>query len=211
MRDLFGGLTDRLVLTARDLLTVRVGAVSHQTTLAATGSGDAILTPDGWEQNWFSKVDASGKREVASISWERAGVSWHGMHSISASGSVHHRSMRATLTDQTIQIKDSAGRLVRLIEFGTAGALNPRETYEGVGVRDLWDVNKRVQIDAGSAPRWRRLVRSAVVPAPALGCATILDQAGRTTIRGSVGRYVGPRAARGRGVRAVSIPYRYDL
>jgi hypothetical protein len=190
VRDLFGGLTDRLVLTSRDLLTVRVGAVSHQTTLAATGSGDAILTPEGWEQNWFSKVDASGKREVVSVSWERAGVSWFGMHSISASGSIHHRSMRATLIDQTIRIEDSAGRLVRLIEFGNAGALNPQQTYEGGGLRDLWDVSKRLQIDAGL-----RLdgggTSETLVPGPRVGLRYSLDAAGRTTVRGSVGRYVG--------------------
>jgi hypothetical protein len=190
VRDLFGGLTDRLVLTSRDLLTVRVGAVSHQTTLAATGSGDAILTPEGWEQNWFSKVDAAGKREVVFVSWERAGVSWFGTHGISASGSVHHRSMRATLIDQTIRINDSAGRLVRLIEFGKAGALNPQQTYAGVGLRDLWDVNKRLQIDAGL-----RLdgggTSEALVAGPRVGLRYSLDAAGRTTIRGSVGRYVG--------------------
>jgi len=190
VRDLFGGLTDRLVLTSRDLLTVRVGAMSHQTTLAATGSGDAILTPEGWEQNWFSKVDASGKREVVSVSWERAGVAWFGTHSVSASGSIHHRSMRATLIDQTIRIQDSAGRLVRLIEFGNAGALNPQETYAGAGLRDLWDVSKRLQIDAGL-----RLdgggTSETLVAGPRVGLRYSVDAAGRTTVRGSVGRYVG--------------------
>jgi hypothetical protein len=190
VRDVFAGLTDRLVVSSRDLITIRLGAMSHQTTLAATGSGDAVLTPEGWEQNWFSKVDAAGKREVASISWERGGFVWNGAHAISVSGSVHHRSMRATLTDQTIQIKDTAGRLVRLIEFGTAGALNPRETYAGVGMRDLWDLNKRTQIDAGL-----RLdgggSSDTVVAAPRIGVRYYLDEAGRTTIRGSVGRYAG--------------------
>ncbi|HEY2908388.1 MAG TPA: TonB-dependent receptor [Vicinamibacterales bacterium] len=190
VRDLFGGLTDRLVLGSRDLLTVRVGAVSHQSNLAATGSGDAILTPEGWEQNWFSKVDASGKREVASISWERAGASWFGTHGMSASGSVHHRSMRATLVDQTIQIKDSNGQLVRLIEFGKAGALNPQETYEGLGLRDLWDVDKRLQIDAGLRVDAGGTSET-VVASPRVGLRYSVDSAGRTTIRGSVGRYVG--------------------
>jgi hypothetical protein len=190
VKDMFGGFTDRFVLTSRDLLTVRVGVTSHDSTLAATGSGDAVLTPEGWQQNWFSKVDASGKREMASISWERAGVAWRGMHDLSINGSVHHRSMDATLTDQTIRILNTAGQLVRRIEFGQAGALAPRETYQGVGLRDLWDVSTHLQIDAGLRFDGGASV-DAVTPAPRLGVRYLVDAAGRTTIRGSVGRFVG--------------------
>jgi hypothetical protein len=190
VRDVFGGVTDRLVLTSRDLLTVRVGMMSHETTLAATGTGDAILTPEGWSQNWFSRVDAAGKREVASIGWERAGIAWNGTHGLSISGSVHHRSMVATLVDQPIRITDSAGVLVRRIDFGSAGALNPEQTYAGMGIRDLWDINKHLQVDAGL-----RLdggaAAEALAPAPRIGMRYSIGEAGKTTIRGSAGRYVG--------------------
>jgi len=50
----------------RDLLTIRVGVEAHKTSLVASGNGDAILSPDGWSQNWFSKVSVDGARQSVS-------------------------------------------------------------------------------------------------------------------------------------------------
>ncbi|HTK29228.1 MAG TPA: TonB-dependent receptor [Vicinamibacterales bacterium] len=190
VRDVFGAVTDRLVLSPRDLLTIRAGMIRHDSTLAASGSGDAVLTPEGWQQNWFSMVDLYGVRQSVSALWEHAGVVAAGSHTFSINGGVYHRSMDGTLSNQTIRITDSAGALVRRIEFGVAGRLNPAETYEGLGFRDLWDVNRRLQIDLGL-----RLDGGAstdrVAPGPRIGVRYLLDEAGRTTIRGSAGRFVG--------------------
>ena len=190
VRDMFGAVTDRLVLTQRDLLTIRGGVISHDTSLATAGSGDAILTPEGWQQNWFSAVDVHGWRGSVSAAWEHAGIAAAGNHTFSINGGVFHRAMDGTLRDQTLRITNTAGELVRLIEFGPAGPLNPVETYGGLGFRDLWDVSHRLQVDLGL-----RLDGGAstdrVVPGPRIGVRYLLDHAGRTTLRGSVGRFVG--------------------
>ena len=59
-QDLFGGIIDRMVLSPRDLLTLRVGVMEHDTTITPSGAGPAILRPGGWQQNWFSDVDTDG-------------------------------------------------------------------------------------------------------------------------------------------------------
>jgi hypothetical protein len=79
---------------------------------------------------------------------------------------------------------------VRLIEFGKAGDLNPRQTYEGAGLRDLWDASKRLQIDAGLRVDGGASAE-ALVAGPRIGVRYLVDEEGRTTVRGSVGRYVG--------------------
>jgi hypothetical protein len=190
VQDLFGGLTDRLVLTERDLLTVRFGVLAHSTTLAAGGTGDALLTPDGWQQNWFSRVDVQGVRQSLSGTWERDGLPGWGSHSISASANIRHRSMTGTLADQTIRITDSSGTLVRIIQFGASGALDPADTYGGVGFRDLWDLSTRAQIDLGLRFDGGASA-GGVVPGPRLGVRVLATGDGRTTVRGSVGRYAG--------------------
>jgi hypothetical protein len=98
--------------------------------------------------------------------------------------------MDASLHNQTIRITDSYGTLVRKIEFGPAGPLNPEETYEGLGIRDLWDVSKNLQIDIGLRFDGGAST-SGVVPGPRVGMRYTLDEAGRTTIRASAGRFVG--------------------
>lgn len=189
VRDVFGGLTDRLVLTSRDLLTLRFGVVARSTALSANGSGTAILTPEGWQQNWFSAVDVSGVRQSLSANWERSGFNARGSHTVSANVALYHRSMSGSVHDEEIRILDADGRLVRRIEFGTAGALDPAETYHGGGIRDLWDVNNRLQLDLGL--RVDGGGAQAAVLGPRFGVRYILDGAGRTTLRGSAGRFVG--------------------
>jgi hypothetical protein len=190
LRDVFGGVTDRLVLTSRDLLTLRAGVVWHRTTLSEAGTGDPILTPEGWRQNWFSSVDVTGVRETLSASWDRAGLQAGGSHNVSVNADLHRRSMSGSLVDRDIHVTDDNGRRTRLVQFGPAGSLAKVEVHGGIGLRDLWDASGRLQLDLGV-----RLDGGAssdtVVPGPRVGVRYLLDDAGRTTLRGSAGRYVG--------------------
>ena len=93
--DIFGGVIDRLVLSPKDLLTLRIGVMSHDSTISAAGSGAAVLRPDGWQQNWFSAVDTSGMRRSASLTWDRAGMAAAGTHTLSVTGDVQLRTCRA--------------------------------------------------------------------------------------------------------------------
>jgi len=190
VNDLFGGITDRLVLTSRDLLTVRLGLIGHHTQLSASGTGDALLTPEGWRQNWFSVVDVQGMRESMSVTWERDGIHSSGTHNLSVNAGVRHRSMNGSLNDQPIQILDEGGNLVRSIEFSAAPRLLTSDTTAGLGVRDLWDITSRLQIDLGLRVDGGGAAE-AVVPGPRVGIRYAIDEQGRTLVRGSAGRYVG--------------------
>jgi hypothetical protein len=199
-RDLFVGIIDRFVLGPSQLLTVRVGWMGHGTVIAAGGSGAALLSPDGWSQNWFSTVDTWGTRRSASVTWDRAGISALGEHTFSLSGTFQIRAMSGTLTHQPIQIQDDSGRLMRQIRFGSAASdsLGVRDTSGGGGIRDLWDVNPHLQIDLNA-----RLDASGGHSAlsPRVGVRYTPDAEGRTTLKASAGRFVGlvPLSARSFG------------
>ena len=190
-RDLFGGIVDRLVLGPRDLLTLRVGVMNHRTHIRPDGTGDAVLRPDGWQQNWFSEIDASGTRPSASITWDRSGLSAHGLHTVSVTGDMQYRTMSALMNHEAIRIEDDLGRLTRSINFAVRpGPIATRDTRGGAGVRDLWDVNARLQLDLdlridGSEGA------SGVTPSPRIGLRYVLDADGRTTLKASAGRFVG--------------------
>ncbi len=212
VNDLFGGVTDHLVLTSRDLLTIRVGVIGHHTLLSASGIGDALLTPEGWRQNWFSIVDVQGYRESVSATWDRGGLRAAGTHSLSVNAGMRHRSMNGSLQDQTIRILDENANLVRSIEFGAAPRLLASDTTAGLGLRDLWDVTARLQIDLGVRIDGGATSEGAV-PGPRVGVRYALDQDGRTLIRGSAGRYVGrvPLAAESFGQLPTRKTVTYDL
>jgi len=190
VRDVFGAVTDRLVLSSHDLLTIRLGAVAHHTSIVANGTGDPLLTPEGWRQNWFSSVAVNGYRQSVSATWEHDGLTAAGSHSVSFNGGLRHRQMNGTLSDDDIRIVDEDKNTVRLIQFGATGALNTSDTTFGFGARDLWDIGNRFQIDLGV-----RVDGGGTADAPVLGPRAgfryLLDQDGKTILRGSVGRYVG--------------------
>jgi hypothetical protein len=190
-RDIFGGLVDRLVIGSRDLLTVRVGFMYHGTTIRPAGLGDAVLRPDGWHQNWFSGVDTTGSRPSASVTWDRSGLSGLGSHTLSLTGDVQYRTMSTVIQHQGIRIEDDLGRLTRSIDFvPLPKAIGVHDTRGGGGVRDLWDVTPRLQLDLdlrldayqGS---------SSLTPSPRLGVRYLLDADGRTTLKASAGRFIG--------------------
>jgi hypothetical protein len=199
-RDVFGGVVDRLVLGSSDLLTLRVGLLTHSSDFTPSGTGAALLTPQGWSQNWFSAASTSGTRRSLSLTWDRASVSALGMHAFSLSTDLRQRSMTGSVMHQPIEIENSAGQLVRSIEFGPSAGLSAEDMVGGAGLRDLWDVNARLQLDLGLRLDWQALDQGPT-PAPRLGVRYRLDAAGRTTVKGSAGVFVGrvPLGARAFG------------
>ena len=190
-RDVFGGLVDRLVIGSRDLLTLRLGLMYHDTTIRPAGFGDAVLRPDGWHRNWFSGVDTTGSRPSASVTWDRSGLSAFGAHTLSLTGDVQYRTMTTLMQHQGIRIEDDLGQLTRSIDFvPVPSPIGAHDTRGGGGVRDLWDITPRLQLDLDL-----RLDayqgESGVTPSPRLGVRYMLDSDGRTTLKASAGRFVG--------------------
>ena len=190
VNDVFGGVIDRLVIGTRDLLTLRLGVLGHHTALTPTGTGTPLLTPEGWRQNWFSTLDVDGRRASLSASWEHDGVKAAGEHALSTNLSVRFRSMDGTLVDSPFKIVDENGEVVRAVFFGPTGILVTDDIGYGAGFRDLWDITSRLQLDLGL-----RLdgggTSDGIVPGPRAGLRYLLDESGRTILRGSIGRYVG--------------------
>lgn len=188
-RDLFAGVVDRFMLGPSELLTVRIGWMAHGTAIGAGGSGPSISRPGGWSQNWFSTVDTWGTRKSASVTWDRSGLSALGAHTVSLTGSLQMRSMIGSLDYSPIQIQDDDGRLTRLIQFGALERqLAVSDTSGGVGLRDLWDLNPKLQIDLNL--RFDASGESRVA-SPRIGARYSPDAEGRTTIKASAGRFVG--------------------
>jgi hypothetical protein len=99
--------------------------------------------------------------------------------------------MSTVIQHQGIRIEDDLGRLTRSIDFvPLPKAIGVHDTRGGGGVRDLWDVTPRLQLDLdlrldayqGSA---------SLTPSPRLGVRYMLDADGRTTLKASAGRFIG--------------------
>jgi len=185
--DIVAGVVDRIVVSSSDLLTIRAGLVSHGTALAANGEGPALLRPTGWSQNWFATVDHWGNQRALSVTWDHSGVQALGQHTISLVGNIRRRAMDAAIDEMPIHVLDDDDRLRRLVQFGRPVQLRAVDYTGGVGLRDLWDVSPRMQVDLGI--RFDRSVES--VLSPRIGVRYNLDENGRVVLKASAGRFVG--------------------
>jgi hypothetical protein len=188
-RDLFGGLVDHVVLGSASLLTIRLGMGEHTSAVAASGTGDAIFAPDGWYQNWFAAVHDSGIRRSASVTWDRTGIAAAGSHAVSVSSDVRERSMTGSIAHEPVDIEDASGTLVRQIVTTQVPWLGAHDWVTGIGIRDLWTIVPRLQVDLDLRLDWAEL--GAPTSAPRLAVSYALDDDSRTTIKGTVGRFVG--------------------
>jgi hypothetical protein len=189
-RDIVIGLIDHVVLGPADLLTVRVGHVAHGTALAASGTGEALLRPSGWSQNWFAAVDHWGTEQSASATWDHGDVHARGTHTISAVANVRRRTMDATIDQRTIRVLDDSDALRRVITFAPPVRASADDLMVGLGLRDVWDVSARVQVDIGLRAD-RSEDSHETVLSPRIGVRYAVDDQATTVLKWSAGRFVG--------------------
>ena len=188
-RDLFGGIVDHIVVGPSTLLTLRAGIGEHRTDVQASGTGTAIFSPDGWHQNFFAEVRNGGTRRSASATIDRTGLMAAGSHTTSFSLDVRERSMSGSIETHPIEIQDGAGRLVRFIQTSQVPSLSADDLITGFGIRDLWAPSARLQIDLNLRADIPKVGSSELSPRLAVSYA--FDDNDRTTIKGTIGRFVG--------------------
>ena len=188
-RDLFGGIVDHIVIGPSTLLTLRAGIGEHLTEVHGSGTDSAIFAPDGWHQNFFAEVRNSGVRRSASATIDRTGLMAAGSHTTSFSVDVRERSMSGSIETHPIEIQDGGGRLVRFIQTAQVPSLSADDMITGFGIRDLWAPTARLQIDLNLRADIPRVGSSALSPRLAVSYA--FDDNDRTTVKGTIGRFVG--------------------
>ena len=188
-RDLFGGIVDHIVIGKSMLLTLRAGIGDHKTEVESSGTGNAVLAPDGWHQNFFAEVQDNGLRRAVSATLDRTGLHASGEHTVSASIDLRNRSMTGSIETHPIDIQDATGRVVRIIRTAQVPRMTSRDTIGGFGLRDLWAITSSFQIDLNVRADFPTLGASAISPRFAASYA--FDNKAQTTIKATIGRFIG--------------------
>ena len=188
-RDLWGGVVEHVVIGKSMLLTLRAGLGEHKTEVQTSGTADAILKPDGWHQNFFAEVHDNGIRQAASATLDRTGIMAAGEHTVSASIDVRNRSLTGSIETHPIDIQNDEGTRLRFIRTSQVPHLSASDTIAGFGLRDLWSLTPRLQVDLNVRADFPTFGKSAVSPRFAASYA--FDDKAQTTIKATVGRFVG--------------------
>jgi hypothetical protein len=188
-RDLFFGAVDKVIIGKSILLTLRAGVGQHRTEVQSSGTTSAILSPDGWHQNFFAEVRDTGVRRSASATLDRTGIQAAGSHTVSVSFDVRQRSMTGSIETHPIDIQDEQGALTRFIRTSQVPSLQADEITAGFGVRDLWAPQPRLQFDLNLRTDFPSHESAAF--SPRFAVSYTLDDDAHTTLKGSIGRFVG--------------------
>ncbi len=187
--DLFGGITSRRTFENSTVLTVRVGALAHNSRIRQNGSGPSLLSALGWRQNWFSHVTRDAVRYSAAVTLDRALQTSKGSHDLTVAASLRARRLRGSVSEDQVSVEDEDGSLVRAVEFGAPSSISAHDWPYDVAVRDLWRPNDRVQLDAGF--RVDGISQYGALPSARGGIRYALDESGATVFKGGVGNFVG--------------------
>jgi hypothetical protein len=188
--DVFGGLTDRFVVNANNVVMVQVGLFRRNASLVPVGTGPSRLTPFGWSGNWFATIERRASRYSAVTTWEHIAVIGKSLHDITVSGSLVARQLVGSVREDPVVVLDAAGRLVRAVEFEPQATIAAHDWPRSVAVRDVWQPGGRLQIDAG-ARFDQGASHGGGSPSGRIGARVTLDSRGLTVVKAGYGSFVG--------------------
>jgi hypothetical protein len=188
--DYFGGVTARHIAGNHSVYTLRVSVLTHDTQAIPKGAGVSLLTPDGWRGNWFATLSRQSARYAAAVSAERSVVAAGGTHDLLATADVSYRRLTGSVAESSVRVEDSAGVVVRTVDFTAPGSIRTTDVPLGAAVRDVWHVTDRVQLDAGGRVDYTSGF-GGPVPSARSGVRIALDSEAVTVLKVGYGSFVG--------------------
>jgi hypothetical protein len=188
--DRFVGATHRQVSDRLGVITTRVGAFLRSAELAPNGSNEtAILTPDGWNGNWFAQGARDTARYSVSTTIERPVTIMGASHEVSFASEVSATRLNGRIAERPVQVFGPSGALVREVTFGPAATVRSSDALLGLAVRDVWHIGQRAQLESGV--RVDATARASTSPSARVGLRYSLDESGRTILKSGLGTFVG--------------------
>ena len=188
-KDAFAGITSRHIIGTRNVLTLRLGVLSHDARLRPRGTGESILSPAGWRDNWFSAIHRRATRYAFTAAFERTVGTGRQTHELTLQARLADRRLVGDVSNGGVRVEDAQGRAVRAVSFGAPTVLDARDRPVSVAVRDVWRRTERLQFDGGVRLDYDS--RYGAVPSARGGLRYALNAEGTTALKAGVGRFVG--------------------
>jgi hypothetical protein len=144
---------------------VEIGFAGHDSHDDYQPQGDAPyqLLVNGAKGNYFQTLQQEGRRYQGFFDVTRAGLKWHGKHTVSGGANLSSVRLEQASTRGEIQAyyKDNT-TLSRVTTFTGPGAFGVANTLAGAFAQDTWTINKHFIAAAGVRTDWDRLTHSAL-------------------------------------------------
>jgi hypothetical protein len=150
------------------------------------GGEPMLLTPEGWDGNFFNAWARSAGQFEASPTFQFAQRHFLGRHEIRVGDDVTRRSFRGSSRSQPIRIARQDGSIAEEIRFTNPTSVDESITDIEEFVADHWSLGEQLAVDLGARLTSQSIGRAAAF-APRFGVAYSPGKDQKTVVRAGIG------------------------
>jgi hypothetical protein len=181
LRNITGTAIDRLTLFG-GLLETTFSTTRVDVAVWSAGGQTLVITPTGNSGNYFAQKSREAQRESGASIYSFRPVEKAGVHNFKLGVYAAASEESGTVTDQGVDIRNSAGRLLETIEFPRpTRAFEVDDIEKALFGQDHWVVNSRLSLDLGIRTEsqqvsgaFRVALRGGVAFSPFRGTGTVV-------------------------------------
>lgn len=182
------GITDRRMSASGAVLTTLFQYTDFSSYAHGQGPEDMLVTPNGWEGDFFNAWTRSSTQEQLLQNYQFARRNWLGRHEIKVGGDFSHRTYSGTSTSHPVQVLYPDGTTAELIDFQKSGPLGTGDTEAAAFAQDHWAFNNQLALDMGLRFSGQTIGNPHAF-APRLGLVYSPGRNGKTIIRAGGGLF----------------------
>ena len=180
------GAHDHYLFKGGGILTTLAQFTDFDSYSHGQGAQDLMITPTGWEGNFFNVWTRSSAQQEVQESYLFPHQHWQGGHDFNVGGDVVHRAYQGTSISHPVQLLRADNSLAGEIDFGPAGQLTTSDTELAAFAEDHWIFNNYISINYGLRFSGQTLGEPAAV-SPRGGVVFSPAKNGKTIFRGGWG------------------------
>jgi Carboxypeptidase regulatory-like domain/TonB dependent receptor-like, beta-barrel len=179
-------LTDRYLFSSGAILTTLAKETVFSSNARGQGPQDMIITPEGWNGNFFNAWTRSSNQQELLQNIELPTKDAWGKHELKIGGDFVHRSYSGSSDSHPVLLRREDGTLAEQVDFSGPAFLNAEDTEASVFTEDHWAMGDRLAFDLGLRYSGQTIGERAAF-APRLGVVYSPTSSGRTVIRSGFG------------------------
>jgi hypothetical protein len=182
------GLSDKYQADSGAIYSVIASYTRFDSNAHGQGLADMLITPEGWDGNFFNQWSRRGKEFQLIPSYQFAQKHWLGHHEIRVGVDLDRRSFDGTNTSDAMQLLRQDGSIAEAINFQGAPLQNAADTAVAEFFQDHWVLDSHWALDGGARFSSETTGWSAAF-APRLAVAYSPGDEGKTVLRAGAGLF----------------------
>jgi hypothetical protein len=185
-RGFSAGGADSYVFASGGLLSSRVQYTRFSSYGHGQGTSDMLVTPDGWEGNFFNSYTRTSNQAEAQETYQFSRKAWHGEHELKIGNDALYRTYHGASSSRSVDLLRMDGSLAERVTFSRDAFPKATDTEGGMFAQDHWALREHLALDLGLRTSGQTLGKRMAF-SPRVGVVYAPGMSPRTVLRGGLG------------------------